>query len=235
LGTPDTLTDKKGNIAWSVSYQTYGNLAIKHEGESFHQPIRFQGQYADEETGLHYNRFRYYDPAIGQFITQDPVGLAGGNNNYRYAPNPLEWIDPYGLTAKSGDCEKKYRALTKEQEAQALAGEPISPKDKTAAYTVQEHIDDGRLKTQYNSLGSKKAANFYSRPNPKRGKMNKSVIIEVDTQKIKSSKVHDVSKGIDPTTGDKLSDPGYRYARKDKEVLVEGEIPVDAYRIIDND
>ncbi|WP_284284853.1 RHS repeat domain-containing protein, partial [Marinibactrum halimedae] len=104
LGTPDTLTDKKGNIAWSVSYQTYGNLAIKHEGEQFHQPIRFQGQYHDEETNLHYNRFRYYDPAIGQFITQDLIGLHGGINNYRYAPNPIKWIDPFGLTAKPGDC-----------------------------------------------------------------------------------------------------------------------------------
>ncbi|GLS24614.1 RHS repeat-associated core domain-containing protein [Marinibactrum halimedae] len=83
-----------------MSYQTYGNLAIKHEGEHFHQPIRFQGQYHDEETGLHYNRFRYYDPAIGQFITQDPIGLLGGSNNYRYAPNPISWTDPWGLVCK---------------------------------------------------------------------------------------------------------------------------------------
>ncbi|WEE80214.1 RHS repeat-associated core domain-containing protein [Comamonas testosteroni] len=55
-----------------------------------------QGQYFDRETGLHYNLFRYYDPDIGWFTQQDPIGLAGGNL-YAYAPNPLTWIDPLGL------------------------------------------------------------------------------------------------------------------------------------------
>jgi len=63
------------------------------------QNLRFQGQYFDEETGLHYNRFRYYDPEIGRFISQDPIGLFGGNNLYQYAPNPVEWVDPLGLAA----------------------------------------------------------------------------------------------------------------------------------------
>ena len=48
-------------------------------------------------TGLHYNRFRYYDPGTGQFTQQDPIGLLGGINNYQYAPNPTGWIDPTGL------------------------------------------------------------------------------------------------------------------------------------------
>ncbi|WP_218032530.1 RHS repeat-associated core domain-containing protein, partial [Halomonas cupida] len=47
--------------------------------------------------GLHYNRFRYYDPQIGRFTTQDPIGLAGGENLYMYAPNPTGWVDPLGL------------------------------------------------------------------------------------------------------------------------------------------
>ena len=55
-----------------------------------------QGQYADQETGLCYNTFRYYDPDIGRFISQDPIGLAGGMNLYPYAPNPISWIDPWG-------------------------------------------------------------------------------------------------------------------------------------------
>ncbi|MEQ4763557.1 RHS repeat-associated core domain-containing protein, partial [Klebsiella aerogenes] len=58
----------------------------------------FQGQYFDAETGLHYNRHRYYDPEIAGFISQDPIGLAGGLNVYQYAPNPLGWVDPWGLT-----------------------------------------------------------------------------------------------------------------------------------------
>ncbi|KZP59868.1 hypothetical protein A3N40_11515 [Enterobacter cloacae subsp. dissolvens] len=63
-----------------------------------HQPLRYAGQYADGETGLHYNLFRYYDPQVGRFIVQDPIGLNGGWNLYQYAPNPLGWVDPLGLT-----------------------------------------------------------------------------------------------------------------------------------------
>ncbi|HID4616176.1 TPA: RHS repeat-associated core domain-containing protein, partial [Pluralibacter gergoviae] len=55
-------------------------------------------QYEDNESGLHYNLFRYYDPDSGRFTVQDPIGLAGGVNLYAYAPNPLSWIDPLGLS-----------------------------------------------------------------------------------------------------------------------------------------
>ncbi|MCE4114845.1 RHS repeat-associated core domain-containing protein, partial [Yersinia pseudotuberculosis] len=58
--------------------------------------LRYPGQYSDDETGLHYNTFRYYDPEIGRFSTQDPIGLAGGINLYQYGPNPLGWGDPLG-------------------------------------------------------------------------------------------------------------------------------------------
>ncbi len=61
------------------------------------QPFRFQGQQFDEETGLHYNRFRYYDPAVGRFVSEDPIGLHGGLNLFSYSQNPLVWIDPRGL------------------------------------------------------------------------------------------------------------------------------------------
>ena len=62
------------------------------------QPIRFQGQFYDVETNLHYNRFRYYDSDVGIFISRDPIELLGGFNVFAYAPNPLGWIDPWGLS-----------------------------------------------------------------------------------------------------------------------------------------
>ena len=71
-------------------------------GEPTDQSIRFQGQWHDPETGLHYNRFRYYDPDVGRFIHQDPIGLLGGNNLYQYAPNPTAWVDVFGLKYRSG-------------------------------------------------------------------------------------------------------------------------------------
>ncbi|WP_315856249.1 RHS repeat-associated core domain-containing protein [Burkholderia cepacia] len=62
------------------------------------QNLRFQGQYLDRETGLHYNLFRYYDPDVGRYISPDPIGLVGGVNLYQYANNnPISWIDPLGL------------------------------------------------------------------------------------------------------------------------------------------
>ncbi|WP_240042383.1 RHS repeat-associated core domain-containing protein, partial [Photorhabdus khanii] len=63
----------------------------------FRQNLRYAGQYFDNETGLHFNTYRYYAPEIGRFITPDPIGLAGGLNLYQYAPNPMSWIDPWGL------------------------------------------------------------------------------------------------------------------------------------------
>ena len=106
-GAPLEVTDERGAVRWSGQYGSFGE--VRHQSEGFsrvvnrtamaHQPLRYAGQYADGETGLHYNLFRYYDPQVGRFIVQDPIGLNGGWNLYQYAPNPLGWIDPLGLTA----------------------------------------------------------------------------------------------------------------------------------------
>jgi len=64
----------------------------------FRNPIRFQGQDFDYETGLHYNRYRYYDPVSGRFVSKDPIGILGGINLHAYAPNSIMWIDPRGLS-----------------------------------------------------------------------------------------------------------------------------------------
>jgi RHS repeat-associated protein len=99
------VTDTTGNVQrWQElqrqEWQQQQAEAVNDahlSGEQTDQSIRFQGQWHDPETGLHYNRFRYYDPDIGRFIHQDPIGLDGGENLYQYASNPIVWIDPYGL------------------------------------------------------------------------------------------------------------------------------------------
>jgi len=95
LGTPRELTDEQGNVVWSGRYKAWGRL-LHVEGE-IKQPLRFQGQYEDGETGLFYNRNRYYEPNCGRYVTQDPIGLSGGLNGYAYAQNPIHWNDPLGL------------------------------------------------------------------------------------------------------------------------------------------
>ncbi|WP_256588658.1 RHS repeat domain-containing protein, partial [Pseudomonas sp. HMWF021] len=101
LGTPQELTDYSGEIVWSAQYDAYGKVAaITLAGEDYlDQPLRFQGQYFDAESGLHNNRHRYYDPRLGRYLTPDPIKLAGGLNQYQYVPNPTGWVDPLGLSA----------------------------------------------------------------------------------------------------------------------------------------
>jgi RHS repeat-associated protein len=96
LGTPREVTDARGRIVWSGRYKTWGALAVADIAE-IDNPLRLPGQYHDEETGLHYNFQRYYDPAVGRFINQDPIGLQGGLNLYRYVHDPIGWMDPWGL------------------------------------------------------------------------------------------------------------------------------------------
>ncbi|MFY0731051.1 RHS repeat-associated core domain-containing protein, partial [Pseudomonas sp. NFX15] len=103
LGTPQELTNHDGQRVWSARYSAYGKLReVSHGGgEPLEQPLRFQGQYCDAESGLHYNRHRYYHPDLGRYLTPDPVKLAGGLNPYQYTRNPTGWVDPLGL---SGNC-----------------------------------------------------------------------------------------------------------------------------------
>ncbi|OCG40123.1 hypothetical protein A9G29_08605 [Gilliamella sp. Fer2-1] len=103
LGTPIALTGSLGDTLYECQYNAYGQII----NETYHQddtqalpdnPLRFQGQYYDEETGLHYNLNRYYDPFTGRYITQDPLGIQGGLNSYQYVNgDPINWIDPLGL------------------------------------------------------------------------------------------------------------------------------------------
>ena len=95
IGTPLEMTDREGQIVWQATYKAWGSVE-KLAVNEIEQNLRFQGQYFDDETGLHYNTFRYYDPEVGRFVTQDPIGLLGGSNLYGYAPNTNGWIDPLG-------------------------------------------------------------------------------------------------------------------------------------------
>ncbi|MDB5105336.1 MAG: hypothetical protein JWP91_3025 [Fibrobacteres bacterium] len=96
LGTPREMLDAKGKIVWATRFDPWGN-PIAGKGRLDDCPFRFQGQYFDGESGLHYNRFRYYDPKVARFISQDPARLTGGISAYQYVHNPLHWIDPLGL------------------------------------------------------------------------------------------------------------------------------------------
>ncbi|MGN6666319.1 MAG: RHS repeat-associated core domain-containing protein, partial [Trinickia sp.] len=104
------------DVVWEATYKAWGETreviakASRAAGVVARNVIRFQGQQEDAETGLRYNRNRYYDPSSGRFISMDPIGLRGGLNLYQYAPNPVAWIDPRGLSKR---CPMSTRGLGK--------------------------------------------------------------------------------------------------------------------------
>ena len=103
LGTPIQMYDEQGNKTWDCTLDAYGKVTT-FEGCYLNEcPFRFQGQYADEETGLYYNRFRYYSPNKGNYISQDPIELFGNNPTiYGYVTNPNRYIDFWGLHEMQG-------------------------------------------------------------------------------------------------------------------------------------
>ena len=97
IGRPVQAYDDNGNIVWQADYDIYGNIRNLHGSRKF-IPFRQLGQYEDDETGLYYNRFRYYDPRIGNYISQDPIRLAGGNPTlYGYVEDCNKLVDILGF------------------------------------------------------------------------------------------------------------------------------------------
>jgi RHS repeat-associated protein len=92
IGTPTDLVTESGEIVDRLGGSLWGSTAAPTR-----VPFRFPGQYHDAESGLHYNVFRYYDPTVGRYYSEDPIGLRGGTNPSGYVLNPLTWADPLGL------------------------------------------------------------------------------------------------------------------------------------------
>ena len=101
IGIPREMTDQFGNLLWYGEYTAWGCLKKDEQVyQDVHQPFRLRNQYCDQETGLHYNFFRYYEPDTERFVSQDPIGLWGGDNLYQFAPNTQNWTDVLGLGGK---------------------------------------------------------------------------------------------------------------------------------------
>lgn len=153
-GAPVRMHDARGSVVWAASYDPRGGVGDSECGWA-EQPIRLQGQYHDAESGLHYNRYRYFDPHVGQFISQDPIGLEGGSNLYCFAPNTLEWIDPWGLIHEatrgfnvyglylSGESDPYYIGITDDlkrrrnehaESGRLVDGARIEPLDRNLTY-----------------------------------------------------------------------------------------------------
>jgi RHS repeat-associated protein len=104
MGTSEAMYREDGEAVWTCELNSYGRVR-NFQGESKTMcPFRYQGQYEDAETGLYYNRFRYYDPDAGNYLSQDPIGLAGNNLTlYGYVSDTNSWLDQLGLATRPND------------------------------------------------------------------------------------------------------------------------------------
>ncbi len=103
LGSVIAITDSYGRVVQRYEYDSFGNITYQQD-PNFKQPYTYTGREYDEESGLYYYRARYYDAKVGRFITQDPIGFAGGDVNFyvMVINNPLRFIDPFGLSHAQG-------------------------------------------------------------------------------------------------------------------------------------
>ncbi|GHJ39773.1 putative T7SS-secreted protein [Streptomyces sp. TS71-3] len=103
VGAPAELVTADGKVVWHHRTTLWGtDVSVPAADSTAHCPLRFPGQYADRETGLHYNYFRNYDPETARYLSPDPLGLDPAPNHHGYVDNPLKYIDPLGLKCKNG-------------------------------------------------------------------------------------------------------------------------------------
>jgi RHS repeat-associated protein len=144
VGAPLAMLTPGGDVVGSIAYDAHGAIEVGGLAAR-HCPFRFLGQWEDAETGLCYNRFRYYDPTIGCFLSADPLGIGAGENPYRYAPNPWAWVDPLGL-----DCAPRrtlYHYTTEEGMNAIVNSKKLKPSlkavnPKDARYGDGQYLSD---------------------------------------------------------------------------------------------
>lgn len=224
LGTPIQMYDGQGNKTWDCTLDIYGKVLAVDKGTEFDCSFRLQGQYADEETGLYYNRFRYYDADLGGYISQDPIGLAGGNPTlYAFVCNTNYWIDLFGLFIV-------FRNLP--------IGSTISGGLKARLpgrdMSLTGHIRNG---SKPNFRGSQ-FISVTTDPNVAlKWKEKGQITIMFDTEDVipdglGNKNIFDVSTRESAISNKVTSEIAIRYANSSKEVLIEGFVPENKIKIV---
>jgi RHS repeat-associated protein len=119
IGAPTLIEDERAAEVWLASVSPFGRVEVE-PGAKIQCQLRFPGQYFDPELGLHYNRFRYYDPVLGRYLQSDPWGITGGHNLYAYRSNPLLLADVRGL-GEEGDEDCKPKPDEESNQRQSIA------------------------------------------------------------------------------------------------------------------
>ncbi|MGW7487207.1 DUF6531 domain-containing protein [Streptomyces sp. NPDC054786] len=219
VGTPTELVDESGEIAWHTRATVWGTTSWNRDATAY-TPLRFPGQYADPETGLHYNVHRHYDADVGRYISPDPLGLVPDPNPYAYVSDPFQVCDPLGLAP----CVV-FRNLNKNDDP----SRGLVAKNPNANWKPAGHVMNGSRKNAKSQFIS--TTNSMKVINQWKGEYG---AVKIDLSKFEG-KVHDltthegrVAAGIKPR-GRPI-----RYAMASQEVLLEGRVPADAITWIRN-
>ncbi|WP_437318624.1 restriction endonuclease fold toxin [Sorangium sp. So ce385] len=170
VGVPKELLDARGSVAWSASHSVWGRLtqtfvAPERQGGAGREvasPFRLMGQYADEETNLCYTRFRYFDAEVGRWCSPDPLGTRGGLNAFGFDGEPVNEVDPLGLTSgkEHGEAGKAWEEIVRTLsggQSEIIEGreidsvnqtELIQAKDSTSATNSPRNFLNKKTRTQ---------------------------------------------------------------------------------------
>ncbi len=174
LGTPTSMHNAEGEQVWERSLDTFGKVIT---GDNTSCPFMYQGQYYDAEIELAYNRFRYYDPEDGRYISKDPIGLGSGEDNfYAYVNNPNRYVDFSGLTKTYAS--KKYHANDR-RNTKAQHGYEIYDKNGNV---VKTGVSSGRIrKDKKSSRAEKQARDWNKDKNDPRAPYSTDVVKKIDS------------------------------------------------------
>ena len=147
LGTPIEAYNQEGELIWEREQDLYGNSRQGFTKENFRCPFKYQGQYYDPEIELCYNRFRYYHPETGRYISEDPIKLLGGFNVFAYVSDTNAWVDVWGLSKnKYTEAEGKEIAHKRlKEELDYLDTLPSKKKRKITTVVVGINLNTGEI------------------------------------------------------------------------------------------
>ncbi|WP_420800704.1 RHS repeat domain-containing protein [Photorhabdus temperata] len=203
-GTVREILTEDGELIWAGRLLTWGEaecwrVLTRNDERNLTCNLRFCGQYEDEESGLFYNRHRYYERETGQYLSTDPLNLSGGFNPYGYVHDPVNWIDPLGLAGK--DCGNikqgvldNIAASKAARESSHFGGNAPNPKDRTLEGFMKLHVSPDR-----ETLLFTQSSGFNNNKGKVGGQFKR---YGLDSHAGISPHVHQPVRNVSPKTGD---------------------------------